>query len=345
MGAVTSSIAARFAFFPPTPPSYQIVTDQKREKLRFNDINPADNVEVLYLKTKYGQQIAAMFVRNRRAKLTILYSHGNAADLGQMHDLYVELSNMLRVNLLGYDYSGYGASTGKPSEANTYADIEAAFDCLVDDFNIKQEDIILYGQSVGSGPTVDLASRNARVRGVVLHSPILSGLRVLSDIKYTYWFDIFANIDKIPKVECPVFVMHGTADEVVDVSHGQKLVELCKVPYEPLFIDGGRHCDLEFYPEFLRSLRKFVSFAEQHPPPPEEAFPKKPKKRAGWLSPMNGIRSLLSPSPSRGSSTPSSSASAPNSRPSSGRSTPRFFFSPSLTTASKRRKQFKESPT
>ena len=101
MGAMTSSLAAKFAFFPPTPPSYSIVKDNVTGKLRFESIQPQDHVEVMFIDTKRKQRVAAMFVRHPRARLTLVYSHGNAADLGQMHDLYVELSHMLRVNLLG----------------------------------------------------------------------------------------------------------------------------------------------------------------------------------------------------------------------------------------------------
>lgn len=79
----------------------------------------------------------------------------------------------------------------QPSEHNTYADIEAAYKCLEETYGAKQEDIILYGQSVGSGPTLDLATRLPRLRAVVLHSPILSGLRVMYPVKRSYWFDIY----------------------------------------------------------------------------------------------------------------------------------------------------------
>ncbi|KAA8542197.1 hypothetical protein F0562_023349 [Nyssa sinensis] len=144
-----------------------------------------------------------------------------------------------------YDYSGYGQSSGKPSEHNTYADIEAVYKCLEENYGAKQEDIILYGQSVGSGPTLDLAARLPRLRAVVLHSPILSGLRVMYPVKRTYWFDIYKNIDKIPLVKCPVLVIHGTSDDVVDCSHGKQLWELCQEKYEPLWLKGGNHCDLE----------------------------------------------------------------------------------------------------
>ena len=102
-------------------------------------------------------------------------------------------------------------------------------------YGAKEEDIILYGQSVGSGPTIDLATHLPNLRAVILHSPILSGLRVMYPVKRTYWFDIYKvlpllipdcssvsgfwmltlicfllvqNIDKIPFVNCPVLVIH-----------------------------------------------------------------------------------------------------------------------------------------
>lgn len=56
---------------------------------------------------------------------------------------------------------------------------------------MKEEDVILYGQSVGSGPTLDLATRLPSLRAVILHSPISSGLRVMYPVKRTYWFDIY----------------------------------------------------------------------------------------------------------------------------------------------------------
>ncbi|XP_012478817.1 uncharacterized protein LOC105794268 isoform X1 [Gossypium raimondii] len=264
MGTATSSMAAKFAFFPPNPPSYNITVNEASGKMRFSDVNyQRDNVDVLKLSTKRGNEIVAMYVKNPSASLTVLYSHGNAADIGQMYHIFTELSVHLNVNLMGYDYSGYGQSSGKPSEQDTYADIEAANKCLEEMYGIKQEDTILYGQSVGSGPALELAIRLPHLRAVILHSPILSGLRVMYPVKRTLWFDIYKNIDKIPLVDCPVLVIHGTEDEVVNFSHGKQLWELCKEKYEPLWLKGGNHCDLELYPEYLRHLRKFISAIEK----------------------------------------------------------------------------------
>ncbi|PIN03327.1 putative alpha/beta hydrolase [Handroanthus impetiginosus] len=259
MGGVTSSIAAKLAFFPPTPPSYTVVSDEScGGALCIPEVPRREDVNVLRLRTRRGNDIVAVHVSHPKANATMLYSHGNAADVGQMYELFVELSLRLRVNLIGYDYSGYGQSTGKPTECNTYADIDAVYECLKEQYRVKDEQLILYGQSVGSGPTVDLASRVPDLRGVVLHSPILSGLRVLYPVKRTYWFDIYKNIDKIGSINCPVLVIHGTADDVVDCSHGKQLWELCKVKYEPVWIKGGGHCDLELYPDFVKYLKKFV---------------------------------------------------------------------------------------
>lgn len=265
MGGMTSSMAAKFAFFPPNPPSYKLITDNATGLLVLDCFPRRENIEVLRLPTRRGTEIVAVYIRHPMATSTLLYSHGNAADIGQMYELFVELSVHLRVNLFGYDYSGYGQSSGKPSEQNTYADIEAAYKCLEENYGTKQGDIILYGQSVGSGPTLDLAARLPKLRAVVLHSPILSGLRVMYPVKRTYWFDIYKNIDKIPLVKCPVLVIHGTADEVVDCSHGKQLWQMCQEKYEPLWLKGGNHCDLELYPEYLRHLKKFILSVEKSP--------------------------------------------------------------------------------
>ena len=118
-------------------------------------------------------------------------SHGNAVDLGQMTSFLVGLGSRLRCNIMTYDYSGYGRSTGSVSEGNLYADIEAAWQCLGKRFGICAENVILYGQSIGTVPTIDLAARY-EIGGVILHSPLMSGMRVaFPETKRTWCFDAF----------------------------------------------------------------------------------------------------------------------------------------------------------
>jgi hypothetical protein len=111
MGAVTSTMAAKFAFFPPSPPSYELEEEDEEaeggaKKLRMAAAAGVHNsnreyVDVLKLETKRGNHVVAVYFKNPAASLTVLYSHGNAADLGQMYDLFCELSLHLRVNLMG----------------------------------------------------------------------------------------------------------------------------------------------------------------------------------------------------------------------------------------------------
>lgn len=101
MGGVTSSMAAKLAFFPPTPPSYKLITDGATGLLLLHPFPHRENVDVLKLPTRRGTEIVAMYVRHPMATSTLLYSHGNAADVGQMYELFIELSIHLRVNVMG----------------------------------------------------------------------------------------------------------------------------------------------------------------------------------------------------------------------------------------------------
>ena len=100
---VTSYIAAKFAFFPPNPPSYQLKSASGG--LIIPEISSsssrAEAVDILKVRTRRGNEIVAVYIKNHRATGTLLYSHGNAADLGQMFPLFVELSARLRINLMG----------------------------------------------------------------------------------------------------------------------------------------------------------------------------------------------------------------------------------------------------
>ncbi|KAL2751679.1 abhydrolase domain-containing protein [Vespula maculifrons] len=274
-----SRIAAKLAFLPPEP-TYTFIEDEgsskftislsERAEWQYNE-RELESVEGFYARTSRGNRIACVFVRcSATARFTLLFSHGNAVDLGQMSSVYLGLGSRINCNIFSYDYSGYGLSNGKPSEKNLYADIDAAWHALRTRYGISPENIILYGQSIGTVPTVDLATRY-EVGAVVLHSPLMSGMRVaFRSTKRTWFFDAFANIDKVPKVTSPVLVIHGTSDDVIDFSHGQAIYERCPRAVEPLWIDGAGHNDVELYNQYYERLKQFVSI-ELSPPTGEKA--------------------------------------------------------------------------
>lgn len=133
-----SRIAAKLAFLPPEP-TYSVHTDAsgatslhltERADWQYSQ-RELDAVEVLVTRTSRGNRVGCMFVRCApTSRYTLLFSHGNAVDLGQMCSFYIGLGSRINCNVFSYDYSGYGVSTGKPSEKNLYADIEAAWQVL-----------------------------------------------------------------------------------------------------------------------------------------------------------------------------------------------------------------------
>lgn len=264
-----SRIAAKLAFLPPEP-TYSFVDEdqtagkqsvrlQERAEWQYSE-REKDCLEVFHARTSRHNRIACMFIRcTPSARYTILFSHGNAVDLGQMSSFYLGLGTRINCNIFSYDYSGYGVSTGKPSEKNLYADVDAAWHALRTRYSISPENIILYGQSIGTVPTVDLASRY-EVGAVILHSPLMSGMRVaFPKTQRTWCFDAFPSIDKVSKVTSPVLVIHGTEDEVIDFSHGIAIHDKCPKAVEPLWVEGAGHNDVELYSQYLDRLKQFVS--------------------------------------------------------------------------------------
>jgi alpha-beta hydrolase superfamily lysophospholipase len=151
-------------------------------------------MEVIKVGSANGVKISTVHFPNPQAKYTILYSHGNAENLDGILLLLKEIRDS-GFAVFAYDYQGYGTSQGKPSEYNTYRDIDAAYNYLTQQLGVPAKQIILYGRSVGGGPAIDLASRQ-KVGGLVVENSFVSAFRVLTRIPILP-FDKFVNIDKI----------------------------------------------------------------------------------------------------------------------------------------------------
>lgn len=220
--------------------------------------SPCTGPELLYLTTTLGDKIAAVHIRKPNTKRTILYSHGNAEDLGLCFNALDMLAEITNSNVFAYDYPGYGLSEGEPSESNCYLAIDAAFNDLRSKTGSSR--IIAFGRSIGSGATVDLVSRHPDIRGMVLQSPIESGARAIFGngvSRLGYMFDIFRNYEKVGNIKCPVLVMHGTVDEVVPFSNGQAIQAGCINAVEPLWVRGVGHNDMPERKCFQR-VREFL---------------------------------------------------------------------------------------
>lgn len=216
--------------------------------------------ELLYLETEDGDRIAAVHIRRGSAGTdrVILYSHGNAEDLGQRLPYLDLMAQICASDVFAYEYCGYGFSEGEPSEESCIQAIDAAYDYLIDHFSPNR--IVTFGRSIGTGPTIDLAMRHPEIRGMVLQSPMEScGRAVLGETTawLGYSIDLFKNYEKIDKVTCPVLVIHGMEDNVVPFDHGLAMYEACQNAVEPLWLENAGHNDLP-NEICLRKVREFV---------------------------------------------------------------------------------------
>lgn len=113
---------------------------------------------LIWLQSTDNTSIPAFYI-DRKSKVTVLFSHGNAEDLGMIYEWFTEFSFELRVNVLAYDYEGYGKAGGQPSEQSCYQNIDAAYSFLINTLHVPPEQIVLYGRSLGTGPSCYLAER------------------------------------------------------------------------------------------------------------------------------------------------------------------------------------------
>ncbi|MEM9006302.1 MAG: alpha/beta hydrolase [Cyanobacteria bacterium P01_F01_bin.86] len=199
-----------------------------------------DTEDILKLPVNTTEQIAALYLPNAQATHTLLYMYGNAEDLGDIRPLLEQLHDW-GFSVFAYDYRGYGASDGHPSERNAYQDAEAAYRYLTEQLQIPPEQIILYGRSLGGGSATELATRYP-VGGLILESTFTSIFQVVVPFPLLP-FDKFPNRHRLKDVQCPVLVMHGQADQTIAFRHGQILYEGARNPKAFLWVAGANHND------------------------------------------------------------------------------------------------------
>ena len=225
--------------------------------------------DLILLQTASGETTAAVHIVNRRRAdsrpLTILYSHANAEDLGLSLPFADVLSRFCGCDVLAYEYLGYSISSGEPSEAGCLECVDAALAYLLDDCGLEPHRVVVYGRSIGSGPTVDVASRTSGLGGMILQSPIASaGHVVLPEqmAKALAGFDLFKNYEKIKDVTCRTLMIHGRADTMVPFDHAQMLFPELKNQHPPLWIDGAGDHDM---PDdlCLNAVANFVAYIEE----------------------------------------------------------------------------------
>jgi alpha-beta hydrolase superfamily lysophospholipase len=249
-----------------TPPR----VDYTRRSCAFAKTKDGDSIAMkLYSENSDTEAHFCAAETNTSTRDLLILSHGNGSDIGHMHRFCEHLCSALDIDVLVYDYPQYGHSSGdKASEKKLCASLEAVFEACLQ-LGWSQTRMFLMGHSLGSVPTLHLASQpQCRVSGVILLAPLASGSRVfLQDSKYVpTWvagsmdFILFNNMSLIGKVTCPIAIVHGTNDTVVSFKQSEalklKVRESCLYP--TLYVTCGHNDVVDVHSRDIMRITEYI---------------------------------------------------------------------------------------
>jgi fermentation-respiration switch protein FrsA (DUF1100 family) len=197
--------------------------------------------------TPDGARLVAWYAPALPGRPTLLYFHGNGGGLAG-RAMRFQRYQSAGFGLLMLSYRGYSGSTGDPSETANYADARLAYDSLIAR-GLKPADIIIYGESLGSGVATHLASQ-VPVAGVILDAPFTSVADVGAGA-YPYlpvrllMTERYDSASRIASIGVPLLILHGVLDRVVPVAMGRRLHELAREPKRIVEFPLGSHVDLD----------------------------------------------------------------------------------------------------
>ena len=221
--------------------------------------------EEVFIKVEKNLKLKSWWIKNNlKNKKTLVFFHGNAGNLSNRTYKLNQLSQ-LDINILIIAWRSFSGNGGEPSELNLYNDAKKAIQWL-NLKGIKNEDIILYGESLGTGVVVELGLEN-NFDSIILESPFTSMERAAKNI-YP-WLpvkfllkDKYDSESKIKKIKIPILIMHGKKDRIVPFKMGKKLHDLANEPKFFYFTENDDHM-LKFDESLVKTIRNFLSFNSQ----------------------------------------------------------------------------------
>lgn len=212
--------------------------------VRYTPRDTGLSYEEVILETEDQVQLCAWLVPAERPRAVVLLCHGNAGNISDRLDT-IRLFHELGLTTFIFDYRGYGASRGSPSEKGTYLDAEAAWDYLVHTKEIPAGDIIVFGRSLGGAVAARLAEQRAP-KALILESSFTSvpdlGARLYPFLPVRLLSRFSYNAEKhVRGITCPVLVVHSPQDEIVPFTLGQRLFDAANEPKTFLQIRGGHN--------------------------------------------------------------------------------------------------------
>jgi fermentation-respiration switch protein FrsA (DUF1100 family) len=225
-------------------------------------LNPVDSkTEDINLIDSTGTKLHGWWLPpDRPVAGAVLVAHGNGGNISHRGQLAANLRRALGTGVLLIEYPGYGKSDGNPSEPGCYLAGDAGYRWLIDEAKVPPGRVVLMGESLGGGVAVDLATRHDHRALVLLFTftslPAAAKFHYPWLPTYTLMRSRFDNLAKIPRCPRPVFIAHGTADQVVPFGHAEILLAAANEPKELLRMEDIGHGGLG--EGAFRSLGKFL---------------------------------------------------------------------------------------
>jgi uncharacterized protein len=201
----------------------------------------------LTMETDDGERLHGWWVAARSRSIGhVLFCHGNAGNVGD-RVLHARLLAEAGLDVLLFDYRGYGRSTGRPSEQGTYRDARAAREALLGEPDVDPAAILYVGESLGGAVALELALEHPP-RGLVLQSTF-TGVREMARVHYPIAParaipDAYRNVRRIRELRAPLLVLHGDRDDIVPLAQGQALFDAAPEPKRMQVFEGVGHNDL-----------------------------------------------------------------------------------------------------
>ncbi len=201
--------------------------------------------EEVHVEPEEGEETHGWYVyTDRSPRGVFLFSTGNA---GTISERLVSIGQFrdLGFDVLIYDYGGYGESSGRPSEQRLYNDVRAMWRHLAEDRGVPAKRIVLFGRSLGSGPTIQLATE-VTPGAVIVESAFRSVPAMARRMFPVYPVNLmvrdrYDNEAKITEIDVPKLFVHSPQDEVIPFDHGRALYEMAPEPKQFLEIAGGHN--------------------------------------------------------------------------------------------------------
>jgi fermentation-respiration switch protein FrsA (DUF1100 family) len=211
------------------------------------------NPDEVWIKSGDGNEIHGLHWKAPEGRPTMLFFHGNAQSVFEWCLIYEELAPA-GCGLLLIDYPGYGKSTGQPNEEGLYAAGRASLEWLKTEGGVPEERIVLFGKSLG-GPVAAETAMHCKPRGVILESTFRSiphvarKLLPMLPVDAVLKSERYETAERVPGIEAPVLVIHGTRDELIPFEEGQALFELALEPKQHYWVDNAGHNDVSMVAE------------------------------------------------------------------------------------------------